>query len=270
MTSLWPSFEGAATLAPTSKGGQNTAAAHIVLMTSPTTNQMTQPRGENGHPAGAYSEKTPTPLPVGSELHPAGNLDVLITDILPGDTLFDDAGELIGVALTVGSHPMAAERIRVRLSGGAAISAEPTDVVRVDRADVAPAYDTADMYDIKLIAAHHALATEETLEQVLAHESEDDFMHAVASHRNASPIQIDRASRHHSYLVRQAAIDNPHTGISTLRRLSSQASSERRRTAAKIVADGLNPGTESLRWTIDQCALIEAHAREALVMRGHH
>jgi hypothetical protein len=186
-----------------------------------------QPRGENGHKAGQYSERKPTaPLP-SSELTLTGDIGVRPAEILPGDTIWEQEArgdwEEVGQAVSIGFNGNDPDLFRIRLADGRSVTARSSDILCVRRDAVAPGYDSDADYHDRLAVAHHALTGSETLNQIVNNESDDEFMIAVVTHANATHDIINKATLTHSYPVLSAAIANKATSSYTLDRIRRQA-----------------------------------------------
>jgi hypothetical protein len=241
-------------------------AAHVLSMSTNTD----QPRGINGHKSGEFSERTFSAPDSSTTLTPTGDLGVYPANVLPGDIVFDlSDGEPreLGRATVIRPSPHQPGRIIIRLASGGAVTADPDDILSIHRDDVAPDYDEDANYYDKLAVAFHALTTAETLDTIAWHEAEDDFMFAVAAHQNSAPQTIEKASQHHDFTVRHAALANPTTATRTIQRIRRDAMAGQAAAQALHERQGINPNTSHTIWEISQQSALANAAAEVLETR---
>ncbi|KQO98662.1 hypothetical protein [Leifsonia sp. Leaf264] len=157
-----------------------------------------------------------------------------------GDSVFLD-GEFVGHAMQV--SPKIGGGTSIRIHNGGIVTADEDDVVGIERATQPMEWDENLTYWDKVYYANHQLTDTDGLQHILDTEAEDDFMFAVASHRNATPDQIEQASKHHSLWVRTAALDNPLCPQHTAKRILAESLHLAEAERAVIHKEGRNPMT---------------------------
>lgn len=248
-------------------------------MTDPS---ATQPRGTNGHKPTEFSERTFSAPDAHSHLMPAGDITVLATNLLPGDTVFcrgaDDSLIEMGDVRTVGPDPLKPSRLIIHLHNGS-VAARRKDAMKVHRSDGAPEYEAdADTHQV-LRVAYHARTDLETLTRISVDTRSAEVLAAVVGHANASEELINVMTWDAPANVQLAAIGNPVTGTVTLRRLhnaASHAASEPEPAvdvdtivgASNRVVKNLLKQREDRRDRIAQATVLRDAAHAALDRRG--
>lgn len=201
---------------------------------------------------GAPVDPTPTPVPV----------EVTFADVLPGDNIsldLDGAGlKDFGPAFSVGPAS-APGKWAIRVAAGNLVS-DRDDLVQVTHPTEAPAYKKGGDYWENVHAVSHQLFTE--FNEVLAYESEDDFMYAIANHPNANDEEIELASRHYSTTVREAALRNPNCEFITATRIREEALREVGDLHVRRAQEGINPMTSYYDRSIETHTALAVTAAE--------
>lgn len=189
---------------------------------------------------------THTPQPEAAEV-----LDVTFDTAQNGDEAIDGSstmGFIIGKSIRKGVR-------RLHLHNGSAIRFDDdhADTSQQVRRRTTPLeYDLASHdYWANVAAARDPRQSVEVLQQILDAEAEDDFMLAIAEHPKATPAMLDKASRHNSLQVREAALGREELWMETLWRMKREA--EERATAERdlLHAEGVSPNASYRRQSID-------------------
>jgi hypothetical protein len=176
--------------------------------------------------------------------------------------LGEQATELMGTGLIAGG------RVLNQASDGRISEAEGRLMVAAENEDGGYAWRYGISYWDRVATTRDPNTSASTLAMVLARESEDDFMLAIAGHPNAAADQIERASQHHSTAVRMAALDNSNTATATLVRIENQAMAEELEAAERLRREGVSPMQKHIASEVASASALSSYARARIAARG--
>jgi hypothetical protein len=223
---------------------------------------MTTNRTPSGVPAGgefAAHTRDDTPITLGA---PALS-KITVSSVTRGDSISMEIapGEYARLGVVRSVSDAFNDKVRIHFHDGSWSVLESDGDVLTEADRVIPYLKDAG-YDERLAAAYSSNATAAILGDVLFSEAEDDFMHAVTSNPNSTPEQIEQAARHNSQWVREAAIENPNTGLQTLIRLRDEADEEAIAQRVDLAMAGRNSQSSHTEWQIaTQEKLVAAAAK---------
>jgi hypothetical protein len=96
-------------------------------------------------------------------------------------------------------------------------------------------------YWANVAAARDPRQSVEVLQEIVDAEAEDDFMLAIAEHPKATSEMLDKASRHNSLQVREAALNRDELWMETLFRLQREARERAEQEQTLLRAEGISP-----------------------------
>lgn len=102
--------------------------------------------------------------------------------------------------------------------------------------------ESHDYWD-NVAAARDPRQSVEVLQQIVETEAEDDFMLAIVEHPKATPAMLDKASRHNSLQVREAALSREDVWMETLFRLQREARERAEEERTLLGEEGISPNT---------------------------
>lgn len=177
-----------------------------------------------------------------------------VSTLKRGDTVFAGGRRRVVAAVSTDGT-----RTLVILHDGSSLSSDDAaDIVSVDTAPEPWTYECHGDYYGNLAVAYAADTSSDTLGDILASETEDDFMVAIVRHHNATSEQIEIASRHHAFLVRSEALRNPKVFYETVERIRDEA--EAGASEALAALEGTSPMRDYYRATLEAQAALHRDA----------
>lgn len=172
-------------------------------------------------------------------------------EVVNGST---SSGFVVRTDVTDGVHRLILHNgSRVRFDVGAEDT--PFEVRR--RTEPLPYDLTSHDYWANVAAARDPRQSVEVLQEIVDAEAEDDFMLAIVEHPKATPEMLDKASRHNSLQVREAALNRDELWMETLWRMKRQAEEAATQERELLRAEGVSPNARYREQTI---AAYEQHA----------
>lgn len=187
-----------------------------------------------------------------TEMAPAEEFHQVTFDtVQAGDEVVDgstSSGFVVRTDVTDGVHRLILHNgSRVRFDVGA--EGASFEVRR--RTEPLPYDVTSQEYWANVAAARDPRQSVEVLQEIVDAEAEDDFMLAIVDHPKATPEMLDKASRHNSIQVREAALKRDELWMETLWRMKRQAEEGATRERELLRAEGVSPNARYRQQTID-------------------
>ena len=195
-----------------------------------------------GWPLSAYDFSIVTPKP---EVDEQGTVQIATAALEPGDVVYmsEPGTPLTGQIGTVSKIVLEPEKeMRVEFSEGRRQFHEVGALLRVVRPESDAVYDVESNDYWQNVRATSSPRTDvETLAQIVAEQSEDDFMVAAIANPNTTTGIIEAASKHNNLYVKRLAVFHPLTSEVTLKRIRRRAIFDSKAHAKML--QGISPDT---------------------------